>query len=881
VDSERRAKRVYREDEVRALAMPLGGIGTGSIALCGDGSLRQWQIHNQVNHQACVPHSFFAVWAKRDHWHTPPVARVLQSPALYDAAGPEAPWTSNDHQVPIAHQSLLARLPGVQGTEFVGEYPIAEVSYLDSELPVSVRMEAFNPFVPLNARDSAIPAILFQVTVRNPGAHRMNVSLAATLQNSVGWDGVEPIVGAHCPLYGGNENVPVQVGEFSGLLLRNSRLEADAPGNGTMVLAARAREAMSVAQWGNLDSLWADFSADGRLHSTVDGGPSPAGVTWNGALAVPFSLEPGQSRSVTFLIGWHFPNRVVNYNQKLVFGFADEKSRFWLGNRYHEWYRSALDVLDYVDRNLDRLESETRLARETFHDTTLPEGLIGAVTSQMSIVRTPSCFWVADGHFYGFEGCCGVSTLDSGLVGGCCPLNCTHVWNYEMAMARLYPELDRSMRDTEWGVQQRPDGHLPDRVLLPTYLPREGFQGGWVHQVRPAIDGLLGGVVKTYREYRACGDHAWLAAAWPGVKKALEHVWCDHDPERRGIIEGEQFNTYDIAIFGVNTFIGTLYLAALRAAERMALLFEEASLAEEYKRVFCSGSAELEKRLWNGEYYVQQVDLTAHPEQNWAKGCHADQLLGQWWAHVLDLGWLLDPEHEREAARAIVRHNMRDSFAGIRQAPRQYVTDEDQGLLNCTWPRGGQPPVPTLYSHEVWSGIEYEVAGLLLQQGDVEPAMRVLDAVWKRYDGRKLNPWNNVECGDHYVRAMSSWALLEAASGFSYDASRDEIAFGPVLTPDHYRAPWVARDGWGMFTQEVGGGRQTATITVTYGALTVRTWRLRARVPVREVTLRAGDRAIPVTWRVDEETIVLDLNEALTVCAPCSIVLSVSGPDFR
>ena len=135
----------YYGEALRAVAMPLGGLGTGTIALAGDGSLRQWQIHNQINHLACVPHSFFAVWARTAKPLGEPVARVLQSAALYEHPGPIPPPTSNDHLVPTAHRELLRELPGVAAIEFTGRYPIAELTYLDDAIPLRVTMEAFNP----------------------------------------------------------------------------------------------------------------------------------------------------------------------------------------------------------------------------------------------------------------------------------------------------------------------------------------------------------------------------------------------------------------------------------------------------------------------------------------------------------------------------------------------------------------------------------------------------------------------------------------------------------------------------------------------------------------------------------------------------------------
>jgi hypothetical protein len=418
------------------------------------------------------------------------------------------------------------------------------------------------------------------------------------------------------------------------------------------------------------------------------------------------------------------------------------------------------------------------------------------------------------------------------------------------------------MRDTEWNIQQHPTGYLPHRVALPAYLPRP-----WDRPIggpeNPALDGLFGAILKTYREYRGSGDDAWLDMAWPSVMQALEHVWTQHDPERTGVIEGEQPNTYDISIYGANTFIGTLYLASVRSIEEMARRRGDTDIASECRTVYERGREALEARLWNGEYYIQEVDLEKYPEQNWGLGCHTDHLLGQWWAHYLDLGYLLDPGHIRQAALSVFEHNFRENFHsfwegfdGGMQEERQYVTEEDAGLIICTWPRGGRPGVPTRYSDEIWTGLEYELAALLLYEGEVEPAVRILEATRSRYDGRKQNPWNDIECGDHYVRAMSSWALLEAASGFRYDAAAGFIGFDPVVEPTDYRSPFVVRDGWGTFTQRVTDDTQESRLELAWGHLDLERISLRfdqadrailasvGGVPVEVTLVQNGDRAV-------------------------------------
>lgn len=808
---------VYRGDRLRAVAMPMGGIGTGTIALAGDGGLRQWQIVHNVNHTAHVPDSFFAFWARPQDGSA--VARVLQSAALYDQSSFRPPPTSNDHVVPSEARKLLERLPGVEQIEYAGEYPVAEIRYRDAALPAEISLEAYCPFVPLNARDSGLPCIVFEFTVKNASERPLAASVLATLQNLVGWDGHSPIVGVENFAYGANRNALLRAKGLTAIEMSNPRLPQDFAFNGRVALAAFAEHASYATQWDNLELLWRDFAEDGRLPNQDGGEPNETGRTWNGALAAPLNLNPGEEKKVTFVLAWYFPNRYVDWSQP-AFTIADRKTKFWIGTQYGRHFRSALDVVNYVQANFDRLAGETRLFRDTFYDSTLPYSLLDSVSAQASIIRTPTCIWIEDGTLHGFEGCCGASTTHCSNS-GCCPLNCTHVWNYEQSLSRLFPDLERTMRHTDLEVQQHETGYIPHRTILPAYLPRP-----WERKIggpeNPALDGMLGTVLKTYREYRQCGDREWLARLWPRVKKLMDYVLTTLDPQGTGVIQGEQPNTYDISIYGPNSFIGSLYLAALRAAEAMARLRGEESVAQRYRAVYENGRRNLPAECWNGEYYIQKIDIAKYPEHQYGQGCHADQLLGQWWAHQVALGSVLPEEQVRSALAAILKYNWRESFAGFKQEPRVFASDNDQGLLLCTWPKGGRPPVPTLYSDEVWTGIEYEVAALLIYDGRAEDAFQLVRAVRARYDGRERNPWNDIECGDHYTRAMSSWTLLEASAGMRYDAGERFLAFAPRWKPEEFRCFFITGDGWGTFDQNGSASAQTETLAVRYGSVRLR-----------------------------------------------------------
>lgn len=812
---------IYKDEQLRAIAMPLGGIGTGSIALAGDGGLRQWQVMHTVNHRAHVPHSFFAIWCKPAHGQS--AARLLQSSALYDQSGFKPPVTTNDHEVPAESKKLLERLPGVKGLEFAGEYPVASVRYLDPAVIAEVSLDAYSPFAPLDSKLSGLPLIIFDFEIKNPTSSVLQASIMSTLQNFIGWDGHSAISGVEYFAYGANQNKVSLVPGMTVIEMVNSRLPEDFYLQGTLALATLAPEATACARWDNPDELWKDFLLDGKLEDSGESHLSAEGRTWNGALAVPIELKPGEQKRVTFIYNWHFPNRFVNWGQPAL-TIPDKRSKFFVGTMYANWFKNAMEVAAYARDNYRVLSEVTRTFRDTFYDSSLPYTLLDCVTSQASIIRTPTCIRVQDGNFHAFEGCCGASTSHCS-ESGCCPLNCTHVWNYEQSLSRLFPDLERTMRHTDLEIQQASAGYIPHRTILPFYLPRN-----WDVKIggpeNPALDGMFGTVLKTYREYRQGAGIDWLVRLWPRVKKLMTYIITTLDSGETGIILGEQPNTYDTSMYGPNSFMGGLYLAALRASEEMARIVGDPAAAVQYEKVFKNGHSGLPAALWNTEYYIQIVDLDKHTENQFVTGCHSDQLLGQWWAHQLDLGYIFPKDHVRKTLNSIMRYNWRENFTGFKQSPRVFVSDQDRGLLVCTWPKGGRPKSPTPYSDEVWTGIEYEVAGLLLQEDMNEEAMKILSGVRARYNGRERSPWNDVECGDHYARAMSSWALIEAAAGQRYNAQEGFLAFAPRFTPNNFRSFVITAEGWGNFDQKYSSGHQTNSLSAAYGIIKLRTLEL-------------------------------------------------------
>ncbi len=582
-------------------------------------------------------------------------------------------------------------------------------------------------------------------------------------------------------------------------------------------------------------SCWNDPAVLAASFANNTGGPTAApGPAPNAAIYESLTVPPGQDRTATFVISWHFPNvdRLGNHS----------------GNLYTRRFPDALAVARYVGENAAALWERTRLYHDTMYQSNLPAEWLDAITSQSCIFRGPTAWQAEDGYFGGYEG-----------AYGCCPLNCTHVWNYAQSHARLFPELGRNMRRSDLLVYMRDTGEISHR--------HHGWHGAF-------IDGQCAAIEGAYREYQLSPDRKFLDEVYPSLKRAtdwlIERIDADHD----GVPGGHQPNTYDCSVSGANTFIGSQYLSSLAAAQRMALLEGDGTTAARWSTIREAGMRNQDDRLWKDEYYIQIPD--PQPASDYNTGCHSDQLLGQWWAHMLGLGYLYPRERVRTALQSVMRYNFRTDFHGFEQKPRRYIPDDEGGLLMCTWPHGGRPPSFTNYSDEVWTGIEYAVAGALIYGGDIEKACKLVAMARSRYDGRRRdglnsgpggNPFNELECGKFYARAMSSWGLLIAAQGQILDGPAGILGFKPHWQPQDHRSFFTAPEGWGLFVQRRSGNSQTERLEWRSGrlrlaemifALPTAAGRLQATVSL------SGKRVSVQATRTGEE-VRLRLSQAVTV----------------
>lgn len=837
---------LYRGEQLNEIAFPLGGIGTGCVSLNGRGALVDWEIFNRPNKGTILPYAFVALWAQAEG--RPAVTRVLQAP-------PRPPFTG---QGAVRFGGIGfgvqredgSGLPHLRGAVFRGEFPLAEIAFDAPSLPVQVRLEAYSPFIPMDADSSGMPIAVLRYHLTNPGPAPVAVSLAGNLRNMIGYPGSGPMHDRHAQEgLGGNTNRYVEGDGVRGLLLASQRYAEDAPRFGTMALTTTWPDTWAQCAWlrgawyDAMHDYWDHFSANGRLPER-DYGPSEQGQSDVGTLGLTARLAPDETVTLPLYITWHFPNFEKYWDDAACACDGPCQRPTWRNYYARQWPDALAVAQDYAAREA-YLYGETRRFHDALFASTLPRAVLDAVSSQASILHSPTVLRLEDGTFYGFEGC--------HCESGCCEGSCTHVWNYAQTVAFLFPALERSLREADYRYNMRPDGRMGFRLQLPLGSPPWEFH--------PAADGQMGGLLKVYRDWKLCGDDAWLRRLWPDVKRALEYAWVDWDPDRDGVMEGVQHNTYDIEFVGANTMMGSFYLGALRAAEEMARHLGEASAAETYHAVYERGRARIEAELYDGEYYIQQVDLEAAPKYQYGTGCLSDHLIGQWFAHLAGLSYLLDPDHVRSAIQAVFRHNWRRDLWEHANPQRIYALNDEQGLLLCTWPRGGRPALPFVYSDEVWCGIEYQVASHLIYEGFVKEGLTIVQGVRARHDGARRNPWNEFECGSHYARSLASWSVLTALSGFTFDLGQGMIGFAPRLWAEDFVCFWSVDGAWGLYRQR----EDCATLEAAHGRVALRRLALGA-LPFAPDQVSLDSR--PLRCHIERvEGAVIHLPEGTVLCA--------------
>ena len=810
---------IYEGNYAEQISFPLGGIGTGSIGLTGIGGFQDWEIFNRPDKGSVNGYTHLAVRAR-----TPEktVCKVLHGDLNTGLHGTYLRTWHTGYGTG-ADKYTLAGMPHFRRCVFDGRFPLAKLTFTDDAFPGTVTLAAFNPFIPLNSRDSSLPAAFFELTFRND------------TDRDVEYTGVFAL----CNPFAASENQKLALPGCAGVQLRHADIVPEDPAYGDLTLACPSPTAFAQTYWFRGDwqdalvTYWNELTGGQTFPDRQYDTPAAGDTCTVGDTVV---VPAGQCRTIRFLLTWNVPNA---YNYWDPYLDADGKDVTWR-NYYATQFPDSTQTAAYGLAQWDRLRQETVTFTEELYAASLDPAIIEAISATISVLKSPTVLRLENGDFYGWEG-----TL---VHEGSCEGTCQHVWNYAYALCFLFPDLERSIRRQEFTVCTEPSGRMQFRMLL----PRQRKQNDW----RACLDGQMGAVIKTCREWKLSGDDDFLRAFWPQIQSVLAYAWSPEnedqwDPNKDGVLEGRQHHTLDRELFGPSGWLQGFYFAALKAAAEMADYLGESEKAAEYRTVYESGLAWCTEHLFNGSWFIQKIDLNDksivdrfdavegywNPETREIKyqigeGSSIDQLCGQWHADLCGLGQIFDKAQTQTAIRNLFVNNFKPSLREFANPWRIYALNDEASAIICDYPAGARKPkIPIPYCEESMHGFEYQLAGLLIRAGMVEEGVTIVKAIRNRYDGHKRNPWNEMECGSNYARSMASFALLPLSSGFSFDLPHGRIGFDPVAG-GNFRFPFFTGTAWGRVT----GTAEAMTLTLQSGSLRLRALEVPAGKTVRSLT---------------------------------------------
>ena len=822
------------------VALPLGGLGTGCICLNGQGGLQDFSIRNRpATSGAPDGHGTSdAAFALLHIKGKQPVTKLVEGPM------PAEKMYNLGTKGQGFRQGGYEGLPRFSQASFTGQFPFGAVRLQDPEIPLRVSVTGFNPFIPLDTVNSGIPCAILEYKLENRGKKRVDYEFSYHLSHLAGDSGRGD--GSNTR----NEVIP------GGVYLSNTEPEGSEH-SATASLTVAGHRPKIKAMWfrggwfDSISALWREVSTGTFRPNKGEDAAHNSGRN-GGSVLLQGSLAPGASETYPIVIAWHFPN--CHYDARRSSDSENDSCQPTWRPFYASQWDNAAAVASYVRRHYDSLRSRTQAFHDALFSSTLPSFVLDAISANLAILKSPTLLLQESGNTWAWEGC----FVDS----VCCAGTCTHVWNYAQALPHLYPELERTFRETELERSMDRRGHITFRSSLP--------DGETEHQFHAASDGQLGGIMKVYREWQICGDRKWLKRMYPLARRSIDYCIRTWDPRGRGVLEEPHHNTYDIEFWGPDGMCTSFYLGGLAAMAELSRDVGKAENATRYEELRKKGAAYLDKHLWNGSYYEQRVTYRGlknktfarlvdkvnadsgevekllkreGPKYQYGTGCISDGVIGSWMASIYGIGAPLSRARVRRNLKAIFEYNFKADLSAHACTQRPgYAWGQEAGLLLCSWPKGGKPTLPFVYSDEVWTGIEYQVASHLIEEGLVDEGLTIVKGARDRYDGHVRNPWNEYECGNYYARALASYALLGSLSGFRYSLAKKTMWFGPRIKGKRFTTFFSTATGFGTLTLT----ESALTIDMVEGALDVDTLHLERKGKRqhirREIRAVAGKR---------------------------------------
>lgn len=777
---------IYKGEHTNEISFPLGGIGSGCIGLQGNGVLREFEIFNKPNKKSYNGFTHFAIKAKTKNGV---ITKVLHGDKLTEYTLANGAGAAG---------ATMAGFPHFKNHTFKGEFPIAEIDFSDDNFPADITLRAFNPFIPLDEDNSSIPAAFFEIDIKNKADEDIEYSVAFSCQN---------------PFYKGSNKCEVIDGYRLLTFKKENYENSENFDPGDLTIACDEKDSLHQTYWfrgawqDKIVTYWNNFNnekdIEDRVYDTVNEKEND-----HGTLCVKKNIKAESSDCVRYILSWNSPVNHSYYNYKP----KEDGSFISFKNYYAVLWENSVKSAIYSLNNWKMLKDKTMCFKNALHSQSLDETVIDAISSTLSVLKSPTVIRYEDGSFHGWEGCYSDH--------GSCEGTCQHVYNYAYALCFLFPNLERGLRHNEFVYATEDSGLSHFRMLLPL-----GISKGYT---RPCLDGTMGMVIKSYREWKISGDDNWLKEHWDYIKRAVDFARSEEnydkwDLDGDGVLEGRQHHTLDMELFGASSWLEGMYLAALKAASEMADYLGDNEKRDEYLRLFENGKKWTKENLFNGKHFIQKIDLedksiidrfgadnywneeTGEIKYQIGEGSSIDQLLGQWHCDILSLGDIFDSQQIDTALDTMFSLNFVDSIREYTNPWRIFAMNDEAGTFICSYDKDSRKPlIPVPYCEEMMTGFEYSFAGELIYRGKIDKALKVIKAVRDRYDGKKRNPYNEIECGNNYVRPLATFSFINAFSGFEFHLPKGYIGFNPVVNRDNFRSMFSLGTGWGEYTLKDG-----------------------------------------------------------------------------
>jgi len=761
------------QDRVRS-GIAHGGIGTGSVELRKDGQFYNWTIFN--NQPLSTGPLFQLRTNPLDSWRESLQFFIVR----YQEEGKEAKLKLlqlNQSLSEGAMESIDYYFPwmtAIEKIEYSARFPFTWITFTDSEMPLKIELEAFSPFIPNDVKNSSLPGVYFNFKITSLSEKNIKVMLVASQRNLVGYDVIEKY------FVGELEERP----GFKFFEQTAGGMDTTASSFGQMGMASVSDSSTYYIGWEHKHPYYEYLLVDDKLRNINDAdnrnktdkisGKKLGNYSFGNkdqrmfsSIAISHTLSPEATLENTFIMTWFFPNNYGSYNdkntrEKELDYSSGQKLTKKSGHYYNNYFNSAANVADYMVKEQKLLTSKTKKFMDDMYQSDIDLFVLDQINSHLNTLII-STVLTKDMKFGIREG------ITSDKSWG--PNNTSDVALYGSIMTiSLFPELQKSAMRSHRNLQTE-KGEINHGLGFDLDYNQNGTWG-----VYDRID-LPGNYIQmVLRDYFLTNDTAYLNEMWPSVKKAIDYVLAEKDknkdlmPEMNGIM-----CSYDnFPMYGLSSYIQSQWVCSLTAAAIAAEKKGDMAAEKKYKKIAQSGSALMDKYLWNGKYFRLSNDYDSTTgNKGTDEGCLTDQIIGQWIAHQCGLPYLFKKENVKTALGNIMDLSYKPDF----------------GLRNCSWPQ--YPGIFPIHETDLWvdqantcwTGVELAFASFLIYEGLVKEAYDVIRTVDNRY--RRANLYfDHQEFGGHYFRPMSAWGIINAMLGLQIHCGT--YTFDPKLTQDSF-----------------------------------------------------------------------------------------------